>query len=516
MKTKITKIFMVLSLVVITMMMWTNAEAQTAHFGLDSLQNGKIKYCLIDYPSGVWLHKLSTAQTGIRWTIQNPTYHDIYCDSVLLTSANNGPIWFRSNQTTTLPFNFYLVNGPVNQNLPDINTCGTIFSYVVNSGNNGIDASWLWNSGTTTMQDTITTASIKWVTIANGCGVAVTDSFEVIVDHTNDANLGLDDTICLGDTVTLSTGNNNIVSYHWSTNATDSILNIWQTGIYSVTTTDNNGCVSDASMDLFIEFPYTQQELCMATFDTISYKNMLSWEQHLGENIDSIGIEKEISLNTWEIIGVVDNTTTTFLDGDSAPQTNSNKYRIFVIGCNNNRSLPSFSHTTITLITSYTPGTNIMGFNWSHYLINDALIAPNYTIYGIDQNNIVHIIGIVSGSQNYFNWINPDLTYIKFFIGFQLSCGAKTSYFVRSNYKDNPVTSINELLTHAIKIYPVPSTGPITIETDLTIKNIEVYNTLGQVILTTQEKNFDIFYKGMYFIHIYTKMGVLVQKIVIQ
>jgi len=516
MKTKITQLVLIM-ITMIGMSFAKTTQGQTAHFCIDTLQgSGIIKYCQSDY-NQAWLYKPASAHTSIEWQILNPNAESRYTDSILLTSVNTGTISFFSTETGWIDFNFYLVNGPVNPNLPDINACGTIFSYVVNSSNSGINASWIWNDGTITRKDTITTGGIKWVTIANGCGPAVTDSFEVIVDHTNDANLGIDQTPCLGDTITLTTGNTNIVSYHWSTGATTPTLQIWQTGTYSVTTTDNNNCVSNDEMMFTVSPPYAQQELCMVSFDTISYKNMLSWDQHLGVGIDSIEIQKEISLNVWQSIGVVSNTVDTFLDGDSTPQTNSNSYKIMVIDSCHNKSAASAVHTTITLMTSYTPGINVMGFNWSHYMINGALVAPNYTVYGIDSNGVIHIIGTISGSQNYYNWSSPDLTYIKFFVGFTLTCGSKTNYLVRSNFSGNPTTGIQKLLlTKLIKIYPTITNGPITLITDILIQDIKVYNSLGQLLLITKEKHFDIPYKGMCFIHITTEKGVLVQKIIVE
>lgn len=491
-------------------------QAQTAYVSLDTIPNGgTIKFCQSDY-SQVVIYKPDTAATNIQWLISVPANQWFYTDSVILNSSNSSTIVnnaFISTETGTFNFYFVFVPGPTSPNLVDANVCGDAFSTTFNAQNTGIAASYLWSTGETTKNITVNHEGQYSVIIDNGCGVAY-DTALVISNHTNDADLGPDLVICLNDTITLTTGNTNITTYAWSTSAATSTIDVWQSGAYAVTTTDNASCVSTDTVHVTVLAPYDQQELCMANFDTITQYNILSWEQHLSVGIDSIDIQKETSLNVWESIAVVPNTSTTFVDSGSNPQTNSDSYRILVVDSCSNRSAPSDPHTTISLLTSYNPGPNIMGFNWSHYLVNGALVAPNYTVYGIDTAGGIHTIGTVTGSQNYYNWNTPDLTYVKFFVGFQLTCGSKTNYLVRSNYTGNPVTGIAESsLSDLITVFPTLTDGPITITTDLAISNISVYNSLGQVLLVTDQKQFVIPYQGLCILCITTPQGMMTQKI---
>lgn len=513
MKTK--KLSISMMLLIMFLSLFAQNKAQTAYISLDTLQTGDtIRLCTSQY-SEVVLSKPTAALTNFHWEISQPINSDVFSSAITLNSTNSGPIWFSSQQTATVALHFFLIGPPVSPMMSDIASCGNIFAYTLNALNIHTGASYLWSTGETSQNIAIHHGDTYSVTISNGCGIPAHDTIVVTENHSNDAYLGEDQTICLHDSVLITTGNSNITSYAWSTGYPQSDSWISTTGEYTVTTTDINGCVSSDTVQLLVRFPYDAQELCMVFFDTISYRNKLIWDQTLNQGIDSIIIEKEVSLNTWQTIGAISNLTNTFIDINSTPQTNSDSYRIMVKDSCENNSSASNKHSTITLLTSYTPGTNVMGFTWSHYKVNDQLIAPIYTIYGLDANGDMQTIGSVTGSQNYFNWNTPNSTYTKFFVGFTLTCGTKTNYLVRSNYTQNP-SGIQNYISELIRIYPTISDGSVYISTDLRIQGIAVYNSLGQLVLTTTDKTFLLSTHGLYVVHVMTPMGVKIQKIIVQ
>lgn len=87
-------------------------------------------------------------------------------------------------------------------------------------------------------------------------------------------------------------------------------------------------------------------------------------------------------------------------------------------------------------------------------------------------------------------------------------------------------TSINEVEKHNIKIYPNPVKDNLFIDlnkSDLTINKVELYNELGQIVLTNMvegqkqvEFNVEGFAKGVYFVNLYTKDNVISEKITIE
>lgn len=95
------------------------------------------------------------------------------------------------------------------------------------------------------------------LTDANGCS----DTGSFTIDNTGapTVELGNDRNICPGETIQLSAGA--FSSYRWSTGAQTSSIIVFQSGLYSVTVTDANGCeasdeirvTSDGSVQLVIE-----------------------------------------------------------------------------------------------------------------------------------------------------------------------------------------------------------------------------------------------------------------------
>lgn len=63
--------------------------------------------------------------------------------------------------------------------------------------------------------------------------------------------------------------------------------------------------------------------------------------------------------------------------------------------------------------------------------------------------------------------------------------------------------------TSKVKIYPNPTNGIFTIDTEIEVKSIEVYNTLGQKILTTAQKNINMenAANGLYIVNVHATDG---------
>jgi len=512
MKTKMYKMFAVLSIIVITMMMWTSAQAQTAHFCLDTLQGNKIKYCLSDYPDGVWLYKKAAAQTNIEWQMQNPTPNSVYADSILVTSINTGPMSFFSIETGWISFSFYLVNGPVNSNLPDITTCGNLFSYVVNSGNSGIDATWLWNSGTITRRDTITTEGIKWVVIDNGCGPIVTDTFEVTSNHTNDANLGVDQTLCLGNTATLTTGNTNIVSYLWSDNSTGSTLQAGQTGIYSVTTTDNNACVSADTVSITVSSP-PLQEIELVTMDTTNGNNRITWDETLHADGSFMKIYRELTTNTYQLVSTAPYSSGTWTDTVNS-RNQPWRYKIAVVDtCSNTGAQSSYVQSIHTWVS--TDGIGGYTVQWTDYSVESkSNVVSQYNIYAGPNFGGLYYLTFVSGTVTVYS--------MPAFLDSFVVVGAEL--IAKSTYQDalsnwivaTDVVGIKEdPIQENFLLYPNPATNILNIQTEGNVV-VDIISLSGEYMINTTQKSIHIesLASGTYIVRLQTNSGYHYQKFV--
>ena len=77
--------------------------------------------------------------------------------------------------------------------------------------------------------------------------------------------------------------------------------------------------------------------------------------------------------------------------------------------------------------------------------------------------------------------------------------------------------STNEnALKSKIKIYPIPAKNEINISTTEKLKNISVYNSLGQFLFNSNASKINVekLEKGIYFIKITTEKGELVEKFI--
>jgi hypothetical protein len=106
----------------------------------------------------------------------------------------------------------------------------------------GVDLSYLWNTGESTNQISVNTDGYYSATITNdyGCTV-VTDSMEYITHNVNDTIWAVSQIIfCEGDSVLLELASNS--NYTWNTTDSTKSIAVKQMGSYWAQITDSNGC----------------------------------------------------------------------------------------------------------------------------------------------------------------------------------------------------------------------------------------------------------------------------------
>ncbi len=138
----------------------------------------------------------------------------------------------------------------------DTTVClGDTLHFSVNLGN---DYSYLWlPDSITTNTFTISQPGTYSLTVFDTLGCQRTQTFTVVADSFPvQASLGPDRNICQGDNISLQSGAQQAVSYHWSDNSGNSYLPIngtpGTTPAYSVTVTNANGCTAIDTIALHI------------------------------------------------------------------------------------------------------------------------------------------------------------------------------------------------------------------------------------------------------------------------
>jgi hypothetical protein len=108
----------------------------------------------------------------------------------------------------------------------------------------GAGQTWLWSSGDTTRTISVNTADTYSVTVtnANGC-----DTYGSVNTHVNPLPVPTitgGTVVCSGSSLTLSTASAS--SYLWSTGASTQSISVNNSGTYTVTVTDANGCTGSS------------------------------------------------------------------------------------------------------------------------------------------------------------------------------------------------------------------------------------------------------------------------------
>jgi len=259
------------------------------------------------------------------------------------------------------------------------------------------------------------------------------------------------------------------------------------------------------------------QNICYVEFDSTSTKNKINWQNNIPVNIDSILIYNEVSTNVWNLIGSVPAIQNNFIDLNSNPFNQSYSYKIAALDTCGNTSDFSPSHTTITLLAAYDQLSNAYGFTWSPY---QGLPVANYYLYGVMANGTQTLIGSVPGNQYFFNYTNPYAGFVHYFVGFNTSpCNSKTDYLIKSNWVQSP-NSIFESYNFNSEIltYPNPVKDIFYIQHNLDIKDIEIYNALGQLVYIINngfENGIDVSYlsQGVYTLKINVNKSIFKNKL---
>ena len=354
--------------------------------------------------------------------------------------------------------------------------------------------SFVWNNSQTTAQVINLCAGTYNVTIldTNKCElvlqVPIYQPLPFVAFAGSDKSICLNSTIILGGTPAYLGGSGS-VTYEWSPvtgianpNIANPVANPVTSTTYTLTVRDTNNCIATDSVSVTLN-PLSAEEICYVEFDTITSENSINWDSNLSANIDSVHIYKEIPANIWNLIGSVSSSQNNFIDMNSDPFNQSYSYKISVKDTCGNETNKSAFHTTVKLLSVYDQGTDINSFTWSSY---QGISVSDYYIYGKTSTGTETLIGTVPGNQYYYNYTNPNSSYVKYFVGFNTTtCDNETNHLVRSNFVQ-ATTSITETagLNNLVHIYPNPVSNELIIEIKGNKEKIgfEILNSIGQIV----------------------------------
>jgi hypothetical protein len=328
--------------------------------------------------------------------------------------------------------------------------------------------------------------------------------------------------LCSGGSITLS-ASSGYSSYNWSNGSNAQTTNVTQSGTYSVTVIDVQGCTNTGSYTVNAAI-MQPTEICLVGIDSISNKNILVWDKPITTAIDSFIVFRETNVaNQFGRIAAQGYSTfSTFIDNASAPQTQAYRYKLAIRdSCGVLSSLSNF-HKTIHLSINVGVATS-WNLIWNNY---EGINPTTYNIYrGTSSNNLTLLTSLAASNttlNSYTDLSAPSgLVYYQIELVNALPCSPSKSNnanFIssKSNIANTGNVGLNSLEVDAsFKLYPNPAHSILNIEfgtkTLVQGSKLSITDMLGNEIplnyLLSNNSNMSTiniqgFAKGIYFVKV--------------
>jgi len=170
---------------------------------------------------------------------------------------------------------------------------------------------------------------------------------------------------------------------------------------YTLTVTSSNGCSATAQMTVGLT---KMTAPAIGIVGISNNKNIVVWNKAVSTGIDAYNIYRETNVsNQFDKVGSVSyDSLSVFVDAQSSPEVQSNKYKISILDKNGVESDQSAAHKTIYL-SIYKGNGSAWSLIWEAY---EGFAVSTYNIYrGTSADNLA-LIGSTSGSRTQYNDVN--------------------------------------------------------------------------------------------------------------
>ena len=383
-----------------------------------------------------------------------------------------------------------------------------------------------WSNGAITQSITVSQNGSYSASVSNGTCSSTSSPVVVIID-------ALPTTITAPAAVTISTNQGSCIatnvnlgtpigqscsSYTISNNAPTN----FQIGTTVVTWTLTNalGTVISANQNVTVNFNFDSTSICYVTSDeTLPNRNRIYINNANRNNVLEYQILREVSTNSYNVIGSIPPNQNSYLDTTSDNLSLSYKYQIKTISICNLQNTNPTTHKTI-LLQSNAAINNAVNLSWSPY---EGLSYGTYKVYRKTGNGTFIEIANFPTSNTTYNDVTANIstTTYEYYIGFDgptcssspVGRAVETLSQIKSNIL-NTSSSLGipgQLLDLGVIIYPNPTSSILNIKTDDSVGYIktEVYNIIGQKVSESQKTNIDVsdLPNASYFVKIITEEG---------
>ncbi len=268
---------------------------------------------------------------------------------------------------------------------------------------------------------------------------------------------------CSGGEVTLSVEDNSFSSYLWSNGDTSPAIVVAESGEYSLTVSNAEGCLGTAgpisvNLSLADEIP-----ICLVTVDPATGNNQVIWEPMSSDVISRYAIYKESNAaDVYDLAGTIDyGQDGIFNDVNSNSAVQASRYKLAIIDTCDIESARSSLHKTIHL-TSNLGLNGVVNLIWSGY---EGFVFASYNIYrGTDISNL-ELLATIASNLNSYTDLSPlgaNAFYVVEVVG--ISCDpTRSEISSRSNIIQHVPSAISEFSKESLVAYPNPCSDQITI-----------------------------------------------------
>jgi len=234
-----------------------------------------------------------------------------------------------------------------------------------------------------------------------------------------------------------------------------------------------------------------------------------------GQNVDFHEVLRESPSGTYETIGFIVPPEDSFIDVTSDNNTQAYRYKVQTTDvCGQVLNLSDF-HKTILLQSSIATN-NSVNLAWNPYI---GVSFNTYNVYRSVNGANYELLTSLSSTNTSYNDTSANVVdnFYEYYISIDVaSCSTDPfqSFALRSNLEyinPNLVIKDNNLLSSAITIYPNPASQylNVSVTDDLELKEVSVYNTLGQRLMVSKQDQIDVstLPSGVYYLSIDTDQG---------
>jgi hypothetical protein len=389
---------------------------------------------------------------------------------------------------------------------------------------------YLWSIGASTPQITNLAAGTYHLTVSDNAGcssyisvnLSDTGAPEIVLESVENTSCGNNDGAI---DVTITGGTLPYASIDWSNGTHEEDLTGVGVGVYTLTVTDNAGCLSNLTAEVLSETAAVQS-ICMVTVDSISGRNLIVWEKPVSNNIDHFTLYRE-SNYAGQYLPIADidyDALSEYIDLDANPATRSWRYKLSATDVCDAESSISDHHKTmhLTMNEGIDQSINLI---WDHY---EGFTFGTYRIYRwLNSSGWIVLDEMPSNLTSYTDY-PPSMggLYYKIAVLNENPCTSS-----KSGTYDEAVSNMKGFastigidqgqVTNTVSVYPNPSEGFVTIKGTY-IQKVEVMNIHGQMIhrqevnFTETEMNLGKLAKGVYFLKIYGEGVMLNEKLILK